>query len=321
MRSRSLLSLPSMILYSLTLAAELPVLAVRFLIMLATATAVLELAGEPAASAGTWTDLALLPFAWSIIALITPAGSGWWWRQHAGGRAPSRREREAYLDAIDYLQAQTLAPLPLPKSWFVIDEHQPEAAVCGDALMISRGLIETDHLAPVLAHELGHLATHDARLTAALNRLIINPPPRPPAPEPGETHNDPMPPVPLTERALLTITLIGLFAWTMRRIFRFAKGGTGLRVTAPLWGAYWREREYTADQYAARLGQAEELADFLETHAMIHDHPVPFVWLTEHTHPPSELRVDKLRNTPAEPQSLQRGEPLSGAPDTPPLTA
>ena len=61
--------------------------------------------------------------------------------------------------------------------------------------------------------------------------------------------------------------------------------------------SYWREREYTADQYAAALGQAEELADFLEIHALIHDHPVPLIWLTEHTHPPTELRIDKLRNT------------------------
>jgi Zn-dependent protease with chaperone function len=64
---------------------------------------------------------------------------------------------------------------------------------------------------------------------------------------------------------------------------------------APGWGSYWREREYTADEHAASLGQAEELADFLETHALIHDHPVPFIWLTEHTHPPTELRIDRLR--------------------------
>lgn len=51
-----------------------------------------------------------------------------------------------------------------------------------------------------------------------------------------------------------------------------------------------------ADAYAAQLGQADELADFLETHALIHDYPIPYIWLTEHTHPPTELRIDKLRN-------------------------
>jgi hypothetical protein len=28
---------------------------------------------------------------------------------------------------------------------------------------------------------------------------------------------------------------------------------------------------------------------------LIHDHPVPFIWMTEHTHPPTELRIDRLR--------------------------
>ncbi len=31
----------------------------------------------------------------------------------------------------------------------------------------------------MLAHELGHLTSTDGKLTAALNRLVINPPPSP----------------------------------------------------------------------------------------------------------------------------------------------
>jgi Zn-dependent protease with chaperone function len=63
----------------------------------------------------------------------------------------------------------------------------------------------------------------------------------------------------------------------------------------PLWGGYWRGREYAADDFAKELGQAEDLADFLELHAQVHDAPVPFIWLTEHTHPPTELRIERLR--------------------------
>jgi Zn-dependent protease with chaperone function len=85
-------------------------------------------------------------------------------------------------------------------------------------------------------------------------------------------------------------------ARVLAKIASFARGGLGLRITGPVLARYWREREYTADQYAASLGQADELADFLEIHALIHDHPVPFIWLTEHTHPPTELRIDRLRN-------------------------
>jgi hypothetical protein len=82
----------------------------------------------------------------------------------------------AYNDAIDLLQSHSSTRLPLPQSWFVIDTPPPDAAVSGNTLMLSRGLLESDHLPAVIAHELGHLATPDGRLTAALNRLIL---PRP----------------------------------------------------------------------------------------------------------------------------------------------
>jgi Zn-dependent protease with chaperone function len=167
-------------------------------------------------------------------------------------------------------------------------------------------VIENPYLPAVLAHELGHIATFDGRLTAALNRLLIHPPPRPPA-QPKDNNDTTQTKAVLmaSDRVALGITLFGLLAWTIRKIIRFAKGGLGLRLTAPAWGAYWREREYTADQYAAQLGQVEDLADFLETHALIHDHPVPFIWLTEHSHPPTELRIDKLRNPRTNPGNLR----------------
>jgi Zn-dependent protease with chaperone function len=168
--------------------------------------------------------------------------------------------------------------------------------------MLSRGLLESEFLPAVLAHELGHLASPDGKLTAALNRLVINPPPRPAGQEqqPGQEREVFM----LGgDRVLLAVLGLRLVAWLIRTAIRIAQGGAvGLRLTAPAWGAYWRAREYSADAYAARLGQADELADFLEIHALIHDHPVPHIWLTEHTHPPSELRIGKLRtlaHTPA----------------------
>jgi Zn-dependent protease with chaperone function len=86
--------------------------------------------------------------------------------------------------------------------------------------------------------------------------------------------------------------------WVIGKILALLRGGgIGLYATGPLWGRYWRAREYNADQYAARLGQADELSDFLEVHALLHDQPLPFIWLTEHTHPPTELRIDRLRAT------------------------
>jgi len=172
----------------------------------------------------------------------------------------------------------------------VIDTPQPDAAVCGDALMLSRGLLESEFIAPVLAHELGHLASSDGKLTAAINRLVITPLPW----RQGRERQGQDSVLPAEDRLLLGITIFGGLLWMARKLLGFTRGGLGLRILAPAWGSYWREREYAADQYAARLGQAEELADFLEIHALIHDHPVPFIWLSEHTHPPSELRIDRL---------------------------
>jgi Zn-dependent protease with chaperone function len=313
-------SLPSLLLYVLTFAVEVPVILTRMLIAWVLLGLVLLLSGHSTASALSLASyLALIPTAWSLIALVTPLGGGWWWRANLGGRKPSEREQAAYQDAIELLQAHTDGRLPVPSGWFVLDDPQPDAAVCGSTLMLSRGLLETDHLPGVLAHELGHLATPDGRLTAALNRLVIKPPPVRSEPK-DEQRADVM--ILANDRIMLGLFGLRALARLTGMTCRFARGGLGLRVTAPAWGAYWRAREYKADEYATSLGQADELADFLEIHALIHDHPVPFLWLTEHTHPPTELRVDKLRN------SIHTQAPMPGggatppaAPDTRPLTA
>jgi Zn-dependent protease with chaperone function len=288
-------SIPTLALYAATVVAELPVVFARMLLTFAVAAVVLLVKGESPQGAESLVELALIPTGWSILALITPLGGGWWWQQNMGGREPSERERTAYHDAIQLLQANASQPIRLPSMWFVIDEPQPDAAVCGDTLMLSRGLLENEYLPAVLAHELGHLATSDGKLTAAINRLVINPLPRTREREKQQDRGYMI--VLSPSRMLLGITLFGAILWVFLLVVRFARGGLGLRFIGPVWGTYWREREYTADQHAARLGQAEELSDFLEVHALIHDHPVPFIWLTEHTHPPSELRIDRLRKT------------------------
>ena len=60
------------------------------------------------------------------------------------------------------------------------------------------------------------------------------------------------------------------------------------------WAAYWRAREFEADKYAAGLGQSQELARFLDTNALVHDLPVPFMWMSEQSHPATEHRIDRL---------------------------
>lgn len=307
-RERPYYSVGEIAMYLLTLIGEIPVILARFLVFSMIVTIVMLIKGDTNASPDLlWIVLA--PTMWSVLALIVPVGGGWWWRTRSGGRQPSSREQLAYKDAIELLQANSPTPLPLPESWFVIDTPHPDAAVAGSTLMLSRGLLETDHVPAVLAHELGHLGTSDGRLTAALNRLVIFTNPfmhiasgedaghaRPKdhwITQTREAHKRWQGP---SEEMESVVDVIYGFLKIMFFVSLFAKGGLGLWLTKPAWGQYWRAREYTADEYAAGLGQADELADFLEVHALIHDHPIPFMWLTEHTHPPTELRIDKMRN-------------------------
>jgi Zn-dependent protease with chaperone function len=335
-RERPFFSLHALSMYALTLIAELPVILARTFIVMVIAMIIIAIEHHTLATwSSTWVYIALIPTFWSMLALLTPIGSAWWWQIRAGGREPSTREQLAYQDAIEMLQANSDTPLLLPKRWFVLDNPYPDAAVIGNALMLSRGLLETEHLPAVLAHELGHLATPDGRLTAALNRLMIFTSPfrkniaedqtQPPAGRrlPGEgfmrlkdIHHQYTGPTDLDP-------MVDAVYWYLRLLFilsLFARGGLGLWITKPAWGAYWRTREYKADQHAAKLGQAEELATFLEVHALIHDHPVPLLFLTEHTHPPTELRIDRLRAKPDQQHtSAPPTEPTP--PDTPPPTA
>jgi hypothetical protein len=200
------------------------------------------------------------PLVLSFATLILPLG-GWWWEQQSGGRSPSERERLVFEDAMTTLTHHDPDLRP-PRRWFVTDEQEQNAAVYADTLKITRGMLESGYLEAVLSHELGHLNSSDARLAAALHRMTT--PPR------WEVH------------------------WGLRTIALVATGGLAVRLTRAPWGMYWRAREHHADLYAANLGQAQSLAMFLETNALEGDIPVPFVWLTDTTHPPTEHRIDRL---------------------------
>lgn len=200
------------------------------------------------------------PLLLSLATLILPIG-GWLWQQQSGGRSPSERERLIYEDAIAVL-TQADPELRPPQRWFVLDEHYLNAAAYANTLMVTRGLLESGFLEPVLAHELGHLNSSDSRLTAALHRMTTPP------------------------RRRMGFPLAGLSF--------VATGALGVWLTRSPWAAYWRSREFAADQYAAKLGQGQALARFLDTNALANDLPVPFVWLTEQSHPATEHRIDRL---------------------------
>jgi hypothetical protein len=112
-RQRPMFSLSSLAIYTLALLAEVPVIVARLFLATLAAVAVLELQGHPNGQP-TWAKLAVIPTLWSMLALLTPIGSAWWWRTRAGGRNPSEREAAAYQDAVELLEAYSTQPLPLP---------------------------------------------------------------------------------------------------------------------------------------------------------------------------------------------------------------
>lgn len=201
------------------------------------------------------------PLILSLATLLLPLG-GWLWQQQSGGRAPSERERLIYEDALSVL-SQADPQLRPPNRWFVLDEPDVNAAAYSDTLMVTRGLLESGYLEPVIAHELGHLNSSDARLVAALHRLTT--PPR------------------------------SRMRFPLRTISFLISGALGVWLMRVPWAAYWRTREFQADRYAAALGQGGGLARFLEQHALTYDLPIPFLWLTEHSHPATEHRIDRLQ--------------------------
>jgi hypothetical protein len=127
-------SLPVLALYAATVLLETPVILTRWLLIVAGTALILLVVDHSVAGAASLAPLALIPTAWSVLALITPFGGGWWWKQNLGGREPSAREQIAYQDAIHYLRHRTPMLLREPSSWFVLDDPQLDAAVCGNTL-------------------------------------------------------------------------------------------------------------------------------------------------------------------------------------------
>jgi hypothetical protein len=112
--TRLVSSLPVHALYVATLLIKTPVLVVRWLLVLAAAALLMLMLHHSTAGAGGLAQLVWIPTAWSIFALITPFGGGWWWKQNLGGRQPSEREQTAYDDAFALLRGHTLMPLREP---------------------------------------------------------------------------------------------------------------------------------------------------------------------------------------------------------------
>jgi Zn-dependent protease with chaperone function len=219
-------------------------------------------------------------FAWATLALIHPLGAGRYLAEGIGARHPTTEEADAYRDATSSLPMEAVKRKP--KWLYVLDRHELNAAVVGDVIIINRALLDSEYLAAVIAHELGHVNSMDVRVSCAANRLAS----LARVTEPWRTG---------TTEAKRSGQKVG-FLWSFAMlIVRGCSGGLQARMMAPAWASWWRLREYAADDCAAGLGQAEQLANFLDENVLLYDVPIRFVWMTTESHPPTALRIERLR--------------------------
>jgi heat shock protein HtpX len=273
-----------LLLYLLTLAGEVMLGAsVRWLLAYLGALALGAIVSLGLAAGQLAWIVALAPLAWSALGLVRP-GSGWIWRRRLGARRPTAEEALAIEDACQILRSGNPG-LRETGDVYVLDDPLPAAAARGCNVIFSRGLLETDSVPAVYAHELGHADSLDARLTEALDRL--------------ELWGDPLGPArprcgveapPVADEGSDGL-LLGCARWALR----LAGGGCAEAVLRPLWCAYWRRREYAADAYAASLGQGEDLARYLTELELPFDPPQRRLLFNRAEHPPVAFRIERLR--------------------------
>lgn len=264
--------------YGVTVAIETASAWVRWRVMFACFSLVLS---DPTSH---W--LALIvgygPLIWSVLNVAGLPGGGFATRRQLGARILSQRERDALNQALAQLPPATSAP----KWVYALDVPVPSAFVVGQTLYLAHNLFASPYLAAIVGHELGHLNSSDGRFVLGLNRLVV----------PlfrafsyglaGEmSSTDPLVARHARKQAGCIRSLLIL-------LLSFMGGGVGIWAMTPLWVRYWRAREYDADRYAAQLGQADVLAEFLELYAQPFDMAIPY--FHGMVHPYTELRIDRL---------------------------
>jgi Zn-dependent protease with chaperone function len=230
--------------------------------------------------------LAASPLLLSVLTLRRRVGGYRRTPQALGAREPVAIERLAFGRAFEQIAPLLPPGATAPTHWFVIDSPLPNACVVGSTLYLTRELLDSPQLAAVLAHEYGHLQ-HDGPLALALRRLVLPPfktayrslaPAAPGAVTLG-----------LRSRNLVCCyfgLLLGLFPLYLA----LAGGGLGVWMTSRAWEGHWREREFAADEYAWRCGQASGLIQLLSQHEF-YDVAVPYYRME---HPYVRQRIDRL---------------------------
>jgi Zn-dependent protease with chaperone function len=182
------------------------------------------------------------------LAGLVFGGGGLVTRWRLGARSPSPRERERVVAALEQI------------GWggrlrcYVVDAPTENALTVGTTVYLERGLIWSEYLSAVLAHELHHATGWHGRFVLALGRLRL-----------------PLGRVGMAAAAADQVaTSVVAFqgeqerVGIIRRLFSYAAGGWVTWFLSPLWARFWRRAEFDADRAAFLAGQGRALAEYLE---------------------------------------------------------
>jgi Zn-dependent protease with chaperone function len=225
------------------------------------------------------------PYLWSLAGLIGLTSGVVPSYFYSGARRASRREREMVTPQLDALISKGVRG---PRAWYVVDQPYTGAWVTGRVLFLTHDAVRSPFLRPIIAHELGHLNSSDGRLSLALYCLVF----------PGAIFfyqflYEWTKSVAATPGCLVVLGAFFLFAPLWIAIALLFGGWSVLILLHPL-RLYWRQREYMADKYAARLGEARTLADYYDNGVVAFDMATPWMFLTARKHPYVELMHDRL---------------------------
>ncbi len=277
---------PWIVLYAMTLAGQFFAAFARAVL----ATIVLEIVGLLTGWTIPINTLASIvgygPLVISLLAVLCPPLiapiDGRWWEISMGGRPPEPDEQEAFEEAFAELQEAdpTLRP---PRHWFVAEDHTLNAGAYSSSLCVHRGLLESPYAAATIAHEMGHLRSSDARITSALNLLVLKYTPTPQARP--------------------------YWSYPFRAWMWLASGEAVFWAMGGSWEMYWRSREFAADEYAIRLGQGPILAEMLTHSSLPYEQPTPHQRFSRNTHPYTKPRITRLQAHGIQPSARNTQKP------------